>query len=92
MIPCQVAIPLLPQVKKELIRMEQLGVIEKIEEPTEWCAGLVVALKQNDKVCISVDLTKLNKNVCSERYPLPAVQQILTQLSGATVFSVLDAN
>ena len=31
--PHQVAILLLPQVKKELTRMEQLGVIEKIEEP-----------------------------------------------------------
>ena len=61
--PRRVAIPLLPQVKKELTRMEQLGVIEKIEEPTEWCAGLVVVPKQNGKVRICVDLTKLNENV-----------------------------
>ena len=25
-----------------LARMETLGVIEKIEQPTDWCAGLVV--------------------------------------------------
>ena len=72
--------------------MEQLGVIEKIEEPTEWCAGLVVVPKQNGKVRICVDLTKLNENVCRERHPLPAIEQILAQLSGATVFSILDAN
>ena len=89
--PCQVAIPLLPQVKKELTRMEQLGVIEKIEEPTEWCAGLVVVPKQNGKVRICVNLTKLNENVCRERHPLPAIEQILAQLSGATAFSILDA-
>ena len=50
--PRRVAVPLLPQVKKELTRMEQLGVIEKIEEPTEWCAGLVVVPKQSGKVRI----------------------------------------
>ena len=90
--PRRVAIPLLPQVKKELTRMERLGVIEKIEEPTEWCAGLVVVPKQNGKVRICVDLTKLNENVCHERHPLLAIEQILVQLSGATVFSILDAN
>ena len=90
--PHHVAVPLLPLLKKELTRMEQLGVIEKIEEPTEWCAGLVVVLKQSGKVCICVDLTKLNENVCRERHLLPAVEQVLAQLSGATVFSILDAN
>ena len=68
--------------------MEQLGVME----PTEWCAGLVVVPKQSGKVRICVDLTKLNENVCRERHPLPAVEQVLAQLSGATVFSILDAN
>ena len=72
--------------------MEQLGVIEKIEEPTEWCAGLVVVPKQSGKVRICADLTKLNENLCHERHPLPAVEQVLAQLPGATVFSILDAN
>ena len=36
--PRRVAIPLLPQVKTELERMEHLKVISRIEEPTEWCA------------------------------------------------------
>ena len=72
--------------------MEQLGVIEKIEEPTKWCARLVVVPKQSGKVRICVDLTKLNENVCRERHPLPAVEQVLARLSGVTVFSILDAN
>ena len=37
-------IPLLPKVKEELQRMEGLGVITKIEEPTDWCAGMVVVV------------------------------------------------
>ena len=48
--PRRVAIPLLKAVEKELKRMEELGVIKKVEEPTEWCAGLVVVPKANGKV------------------------------------------
>ena len=72
--------------------MEGLGVITKVQEPTEWCAGMVVVPKANGKVRICVDLTKLNECVRRERHPLPAVDQTLAQLAGATVFSQLDAN
>ena len=91
-VPRRVAIPLLPKVKEELERMEAMGVISKVDEPTDWCAGLVVVPKSNGQVRICVDLTKLNKSVCQERHLLPSVEQILAQLEGAKVFSKLDAN
>ena len=91
-VPRRVAIPLMKQVGEELKRMEQLGVIAKVSQPTEWCAGMVVVPKNNGKVRICVDLTRLNESVCRERHPLPAVEQTLAQLAGATVFSKLDAN
>ena len=68
--PCRVAIPLLPAVQKELA---QTGVISKLEEPTEWCAGMVVVPKADGRVRICADLTRLNENVCRERYHMPAV-------------------
>ena len=43
--------------------MEELGVIAKVEEPTEWRAGMVVVPKPNGKVRICVDLTRLNESV-----------------------------
>ena len=88
----RVALPLMPKVKEELERMEKLGVITRVNEPTDWCAGMVVVPKPNGKVRICVDLTKLNESVCRERHILPSVEQILAQLGGATVFSKLDAN
>ena len=54
------------KVRAELERLEQLGVIAKVEVPTEWCAGMVVVPKPNGNVCICVDLTKLNQSVCRE--------------------------
>ena len=55
--PRRVTLPLQPKVKSELQRMEQLGVISKVNEPTDWCAGMVVVPKQDGKVRICVDLT-----------------------------------
>ena len=77
---------------EELKRMEELGVISKVDEPTPWCAGIVAVPKKNGTVRICVDLKPLNKYVLREIYPLPTVDETLAQLSGATVFSKLDAN
>ena len=90
--PRRIAIPLLPQVKAELERMEAMGVITRVDVPTEWCAGMVVVPKSEDHVRICVDLTRLNESVCRERHPLPVVEQILAQICGAKYFSKLDAN
>ncbi|UYV67948.1 K02A2.6-like [Cordylochernes scorpioides] len=39
--PRRVPIPLMKQLKEQLEEMTRLGVIESVEEPTEWCAGIV---------------------------------------------------
>ena len=46
----RVAIPLLDRVHQELQRMEELGVIARVNEPTEWCSNMVVVPKDNAKV------------------------------------------
>lgn len=90
--PRRVSLPLLPQIKEELKRMEQQGVISKVEEPTEWCAPMVAVPKRMGRgVRICSDLTELNKSVLRERHPLPSVENTLGQLAGARVFSKLDA-
>ncbi|KAE8281739.1 hypothetical protein D5F01_LYC20739 [Larimichthys crocea] len=78
-------------VKEELSRMEQQGVISKVDEPTAWCAPMVAVLKSSGRVRICSDLTELNKSVMREKHPLPSVEHTLGQLAGAKVFSKLDA-
>ena len=90
--PRNVPIPLRTKVKKELDRMETLGVISKVDEPTDWCAGMVVVPKPSGDVRICVDLKPLNESVLREVHPLPKVDETLAQLAGAAVFSKLDAN
>ena len=81
--PRRVDLPLMKAVKKELLQMEEMGVIARVKEATDWCAGMVVVPKSNGKVRICVDLTNLNTSVCRERHPLSAVDQTLAQLAGA---------
>lgn len=72
--------------------MEHMGVIRKVEGPTEWCAGIVPVVKPSGEVRVCVDLTQLNKSVLRERFALPTVDQALGSLKGAKWFSKLDAN
>ena len=55
--------------EKELKCLADAGVICKVTEPTEWCSPVC---KQDNSVCICVDLKQLNKAVCRERYTLPS--------------------
>ena len=72
--------------------MESIGVISKVDEPTPWCAGMVVVPKKAGAIRICVDLKPLNVNVLREVHPLPKVDETLAQLTGTKVFSKLDAN
>ncbi len=90
--PRRVPIPLLDKVKAELKKMEDIGVISRVVEPTDWCLGMVPVPTKTGSVRICVDLTRLNEAVCREKYILPSVEQTIGSLAGAKVFSKLDAN
>ena len=87
-----VPLPLRKKVLQELDRMEHIGVISKVDQPTPWCAGMVVVPKKSGSIRICVDLKPLNESVLREVHPLPKVDDTLAQLAGAKIFSKLDAN
>ncbi|KAK3085333.1 hypothetical protein FSP39_001659 [Pinctada imbricata] len=87
----RIPFPLMPKVKDELDRLERNGIIRKITEPTDWCSPIVPVTKRNGSVRICVDLKRLNEAVKREHYMLPNLEDIAPKLSGATVFSKLDA-
>ena len=78
--------------KDELDRMERLKVIEKIEEPTDWCAPCIAVPKKNGKLRMCIDFTNLNRAVRREYHPLPTSEETLAELGNSKVFSKLDAN
>lgn len=90
--PRKIPIPLRKTVEEELCRMQKDGIIQPIEEPTDWCSPMTCVYKPNGKVRICVDLTMLNKSVKREWHPIPSVEHTLSMLAGAKIFSKLDAN
>ena len=91
-VPRRVAAARKQPLKEELTRMEKLGVIEKIERPTEWCAPCIAVPKKNGKLRVCIDFTNLNKSVKREYHPLPTSEEALAELGQSRVFSKLDAN
>ena len=76
--------------KQELDRLEELGVIAKVEKPTPWVSNVVVATKKSGDLRICIDPKPLNAALKRERYQLPILDDILPELSKAKVFSTVD--
>ena len=87
-----VPIPLLEKVQVELQSMESLGIISLVQEPTEWCSGMVVVPKPDGQIRICVNLSKLNESVEREYYLMPAVDETLAKMCNTKIFLKLDAN
>ena len=90
--PRNISLPLRDKVQETLNQMEAQGVISKVQQPTPWCAGMVVVKKKSDGVRICIDLKPMNKCVIREHHLLPRVDDTLAQLTGAAIFSKLDTN
>ena len=77
----------MPKVKAELDRMKEMGVIEPVDNPTEWCSPMVPVPKPNGKVRICGDFIKLNKGILRDVHPIPPTEQSLGKLAGAKFVS-----
>ncbi|KAL6463363.1 hypothetical protein MHYP_G00277540 [Metynnis hypsauchen] len=76
-------------VSEELKDLEKHGIIEKIDA-SEWVSPIVVTKKKTGGIRMCVDLRELNKAVIMDSHPLPLIEDILSELRGAAMFSTLD--
>lgn len=90
--PRKIPFALKSKVKQELDRMKDLKVIEKVNQPTNWVNSMVVVEKRNKKVRICIDPRDLNRAIKREHYPMKTVDDVAVKLSGAKIFSTLDAS
>ena len=77
--------------KEELERMTTLGVIKKVDGPTDWVSSLVYVTKPNGDLRICLDPKDLNANIKREHHYTPTMDDVLDRLGQAKVFSILDA-
>ena len=88
--PRQVPAALHPKIQEELDRMEKLGVVEPTTIPSEWVLSLLMVVKPN-KIRLCIDPKDLNEDVKREYYPMKTIEDVLTRLPDAKIFSTLDA-
>ena len=77
------------KVNQELNRMEALGVISKVEQPTEWVNSMAVVIR-GEKVRICLDPKRLNDAIMREHVRLPTTDEILASIGSAKFFTKLD--
>jgi len=59
--------------------MEEIDVIEKVEEPTNWVNSMVTIFKANGKLRICIDPRDLNKAVKRDYHPMSTIDEIMTK-------------
>ena len=88
--PRQVPYALRPRVEAELTRLEEDGILSKVEY-SEWATPIVPVVKRNGSVRVCGDFkVSVNPVLLAEQYPLPRIEDIFTNLAGGKHFSNLD--
>ncbi|XP_062611128.1 uncharacterized protein K02A2.6-like [Saccostrea cucullata] len=90
--PCRkIPFALHEKLKDELKRMEDMGVICKETEYTDWVSPIVIVLKKDGKIRVCLDPIQLNKAIQREHYKLQTRDEIHARFKNAYFFSKLDA-
>ena len=87
---CRIPFHVRQDVEKELERPENSDIIEKMTGPTSWVSPIVVVLKSYGQVRLCVDMREANKTVTREKHLMPTIDDLVADVSGATVISNLD--
>ena len=94
--PRTVPVHLRDMFRKEINTMVELGVLIPVSEPTDWVNSVVLSETTNGKgevtkIRVCLDPRDLNKAIKREHYYTKTIDEVVTQLSGAKFFSVVDA-
>ena len=76
--------------KAELDRLENLGVLAKIDEPTAWVSSVVIATKKSGALRICIDPRPLNQAFKRETHQLPILDDLMPELARAKIFLTVD--
>ena len=86
----QIPTALREKFKADLDRLENLGVLTKIDEPTAWVSSVVIATKKSGALRICIDPRPLNQALKRETHQLPVLDDLMPELARAKIFSTVD--
>lgn len=82
--------PLKPKIEDELNRLLREGVIEPIQNP-KWSTPVVPVIKSTGAIRLCGDYkVTINTALHDHPYPIPAVNQLLSNLNGGKYFAKID--
>ncbi|XP_006811648.1 uncharacterized protein LOC100366641 [Saccoglossus kowalevskii] len=87
----RIPIDLRDRLKTELTEMKNKNIITKVNQPTDWVNSLVIREKENGRLRLCLDPKDLNTAIKWEHHPTPTLEDITHKLTGAKLFSKLDA-
>jgi transposase InsO family protein len=76
--------------KTEILRLVEIGVLEKVIGPTAWALPSFAVSKKDGKIRIVSDLRELNKVIKPRDYTLPIIQDLIRQRSGFQFMTKID--
>ena len=76
--------------KNELDRLQGLGVITPVSEPTSWVSSVAIATKKSGDIRVCIDPRPLNTALKREKHQTVVLDEILPELAQAKVFSTVD--
>ena len=85
-------IALHPKVKEHLAKMEALGVITHIDQPTDWVLSITYIQKANGELCLCLDLHDLNRAICHNHHKMPTVEEVTHKFANLCYFTKLDTH
>ena len=78
----------LKELKEQLEELLRKGFVRPSISP--WGAPILFVKKKDGTMRLCVDYRELNKITIKNKYPLPRIDDLFDQLSGATIFSKID--
>ena len=90
--PRKCPIALCPKVKEHLNKMECLGVITHVDEPTDWVSSITYVQKANDKLCMCLDPCDLIKPIHQDHHEMPTVEEVTHKFVHSHYFTKLDTH
>ena len=70
--------------------LECLGIIWKVDEPTDWVSSFTFAWKPNGKLHVCLDPRDLNSTIKCDHHRTPSMEEITHNFTGSTIFTKVD--
>ena len=90
--PRKCLIALHPKVKEHLAKMEALGVITHMDQPTDWVLSITYIQKAKGELHLCLDLCDLNRTICHNHHKMPTVEEVAHKFANSHYFTKLDAH